>query len=396
VAGKRDYYEVLGVERNASADDIKKAYRRLALKHHPDRNAGNKEAEDKFKELSEAYEILGDAQKRQLYDQYGHAGLKSAFGPGGFDFSRDFTHVADLQDIFGDLFGGDAGGIFDEFFGRMAGRRGGSSRAARGADLRFDLEIDFEESLFGVEREITLPISEECSICAGSGSEPGHRKETCRHCGGHGVVIMASGFFRVQQDCPSCAGRGEIVTHPCRQCGGSGMMKVRKQVKLTIPAGVETGSRLRLAGKGEGGRRGGGGPGDLYVVLHVRPHHLFQRQGNDLFCEVPISLEIAAFGGEISVPTVDGWAKLKIAPGTGSGKLFRLRGKGAPDPNGYGPGDLHVRVVQEVPKNLSGVQRKKLKEFLEACDLNNYPDLSQFLARSGEFLDRRKPPEPTG
>ncbi len=388
---KHDYYQVLGINRDASEDEVKKAYRKLALKHHPDRNAGNKEAEEKFKALSEAYEVLGDVQKRQVYDQYGHDGLKSTFGPGGFDFSRDFTHASDLQDIFGDIFGGNSGNVFDEFFGRGSGRRGGQTRSARGADLRFDLEIDFEESMFGAEKEINLPISEECSACGGSGCEAGHKKETCRHCGGRGVVVTATGFFRVQQDCPSCAGRGEIVTHPCRQCRGTGMVKTRKRLTLKIPAGVETGSRLRLAEKGEGGRRGIGEPGDLYVVLHVRPHHLFQRQGNDLFCEAPISLEIAALGGEITVPTLDGWAKIRIAPGTDSGKLFRLRGKGAPDSSGYGHGDLHVRVVQEVPKNISGQQRKKFKEFLDACNMGNYPELARFLKKSGEFLDRRKP-----
>ncbi len=387
---KIDYYQVLGIEHSVSEDEVKKAYRKLALKYHPDHNGGNKEAEEKFKAISEAYEVLSDAQKRQVYDQYGHDGLKSSFGPGGFDFSRDFTHVSDLQDIFGDLFGGNSGNVFDGIFERMSGQRGGRARAARGADLRFDLEIDFEAAMFGAEKEINLPISEECSDCGGSGCEAGHKKETCRHCGGRGVVVTASGFFRVQQDCPSCAGRGEIVTHPCRQCGGVGMQKTRKRLTLKIPPGMETGSRLRLAGKGEGVRRGGGEPGDLYVVLHVLPHHLFQRQGNDLFCEAPISLEVAALGGEITVPTLDGWAKIKIAPGTGTGKLFRLRGKGAPDPGGYGQGDLHVRVVQEVPKNMSGQQRKKFKEFVDACDMGNYPELTQFLKKSGEFLERRK------
>ncbi len=389
MATRRDYYHVLGVSRDESLAEIKKAYRKLALKHHPDRNAGNKEAEEKFKELSEAFEVLSDAQKRQIYDQYGHDGLKSSFGPGGFNFSRDFTHVADLQDLFGDLFGGGSGSVFNEFFGRESGQRGGGSRSARGADLRFDLEIDFEDSVFGVERDITLPISEECPACSGSGSEAGHKKETCRHCGGRGVVISSTGFFRVQQDCPSCGGRGEIVTHPCRQCGGTGLVKARKRLTLKIPAGVETESRLRLAGKGEGGTRGGS-PGDLYVVLHVRQHHLFQRQGNDLFCEVPISLEIAALGGEISVPTLDGWAKIRIAPGTESGKMFRLRGKGVPELNGYGRGDLHIRVVQEVPRNLSSQQKNKLKDFLDACAANNYPKLAQFGKHAAEFFNRRK------
>ncbi len=390
MAAKSDYYQVLGVNRNASEDEIKKAYRRLALKHHPDRNAGNREAEEKFKDLSEAYEVLGDSQKRQIFDQFGHDGLKSAFGPGGFDFSRDFTHVSDLQDMFGDLFGGDAGGIFGDLFGRRPGRRGGSARTPRGADLRFDLEIEFEEALFGADREITLPVAEPCTACGASGCEAGHARETCRRCGGRGVVVTSAGFFRVQRDCPSCGGRGEIVTHPCPECGGEGAVKVRKRLALKIPAGVETGSRLRLAGKGEGGGRGGE-PGDLYVVLHVRPHPLFQRQGNDLFCEAPMPLEAAVLGGEIEVPTLDGWAKIKIAPGTESGKLFRLRGKGVPDPGGYDRGDLHVRVVQEIPKNLSGHQRRQFKEFLDACDPANYPTLAQFRKQAGEFLERRKP-----
>ncbi|MBI2437722.1 MAG: molecular chaperone DnaJ, partial [Lentisphaerae bacterium] len=356
MATKRDYYEVLNVPRTAGEEEIKKAYRKLALQHHPDRNPGNKAAEEKFKELSEAYEVLSDSKKRELYDQYGHTGLKSTFGPGGFDFTRDFTHAADLRDIFGEVFG-EHGGMFEEFFGRGAGRRGADrTRAARGADLRFDLEIDFEASVFGQEHEITLPISEGCPTCNGAGSEPGHRKETCRHCHGQGVVVTTSGFFHVQQDCPSCNGRGEIITHPCRTCRGTGLVRNRKRLSIKIPPGVETGSRLRLSGKGEGGLRGGP-PGDLYVVLHVRPHSLFQRQGNDLFCEVPVPLDVALLGGEVRAPTLDGWASLKLAPGTESGKLFRLRGKGAPGLAPEGPGDLHVRIVVETPKNLSGAQK---------------------------------------
>lgn len=393
MATKRDYYEVLNVSRTASEDEIKKAYRKLALQHHPDRNAGNKVAEEKFKELSEAYEVLNDPQKRRQYDQFGHAGLRSSFGPGGFDFSRDFTHGADLNDIFGDLFGG-AGGMFDEFFGRAGGRRGAAdgARATRGADLRFDLEIDFEDSVFGAEHEITLPISEACSKCNGTGSEPGHKKETCRHCNGHGVVVSSSGFFRVQQDCPSCGGRGEIITHPCRACRGSGLVKNRKQLTLKIPAGVETGSRLRLAGRGEGGLRGAPA-GDLYVMLHVRPHRLFQRQGNDLFCEVPVPLDLALLGGEIQVPTIAGWANLKLAPGTENGKLFRLRAKGAPGLGSEGAGDLHVRIVVEVPKNLSGEQRRKLQEFMDTCTADQYPLRNQFQKYAEDFLKHRKQTE---
>ena len=390
MATKLDYYEVLHVTRNASGDEIKKTYRKLALKHHPDHNAGNKDAEEKFKELSEAYEVLNDPQKRRQYDQFGHAGLKSSFGPGGFDFSRDFTHGADLHDIFGDLFGG-TGGMFEEFFGRAGGRRGSAdgSQAVRGADLRFDLEIDFEASVFGQEREITLPVSEACSKCNGTGSEPGRHKETCRHCNGRGVIVTSSGFFHVQQDCPSCGGRGEIITHPCRACRGTGLVKNRKQLTLKIPPGVETGSRMRLAGRGEGGARGAPA-GDLYVMLHVRPHSLFQRQGSDLFCEVPVSLDVALLGGEIQVPTIEGWVNLKLAPGTENGKLFRLRGKGVPGLGPENPGDLHVRVVVEVPKNLSGAQKRKLKEFMDNCAVDQYPARNQFKKHAEDFLERRK------
>lgn len=390
MATKHDYYEILNVPRTAGEEEIKKAYRKLALQHHPDRNPGNKAAEEKFKELSEAYEVLSDPEKRKLYDQYGHAGLKSTFGPGGFDFTRDFTHSADLRDIFGDLFGG-AGGMFEEFFGRGSRARGAADRsgATRGADLRFDLEIDFEASVFGQEQEITLPISEACSTCSGSGSEPGHRKETCRRCNGQGVVVTASGFFHVQQDCPACDGRGEMITHPCRACRGTGLVRNRKRLSIKIPAGVETGSRLRLSGRGEGGLSGGPS-GDLYVVLHVRPHSLFQRQGNDLFCEVPVPLDVALLGGEVHTPTLEGWASLKLAPGTESGKLFRLRGKGVPGLGGEEPGDLHVRIVVEIPKGLSGAQKNKLNEFIATCTPNQYPQRREFQRQAEAFLTRRK------
>lgn len=384
MAAKRDYYEVLNVSRSASLEEIKKAYRRLAMQYHPDKNSGNKAAEERFKEISEAYEVLSDHDKRQCYDQFGHAGVKSSFGPGGFDFSRDFTHGADFQDIFGDLFGG---GMFDDIFGRGAGRRG--ARVNRGADLRFDLEISFEESVFGVEREITLPVSQECELCHGSGCEPGRNKETCRRCGGQGVVIMASGFFRVQQDCPVCGGRGEIITHPCRNCRGSGMVKSRQRLSIKIPPGVETGSRLRLAGKGEAGGQNGMA-GDLYVVLHVLPHNIFQREGIDLFCEVPISFEAAVLGGDAEVPTLEGWARLKIAPGTENGKILRLQGKGVYDPNTHERGDLHVRLTVEIPKNLSGAQRKKIKEYFETFVENNYPDQAQFRKKAESFLKYRE------
>lgn len=385
MAAKRDYYEILGVSRTASPDEIKKVYRKLAMQHHPDKNSGNKQAEERFKELSEAYEVLSDADKRQRYDQFGHAGVKSSFGPGGFDFFRDFTHGADFQDVFGDLFGGS---IFEDVFSRGSGRRR-SARASRGADLRYDLEISFEESVFGAEKEIILPISQECDACRGSGCESGHKKDTCRRCGGQGVVIAASGFFRIQQDCPACGGRGEVITHPCRNCRGTGMVKNRQKLAIKIPKGVETGSRLRLAGKGEGGTQNGPS-GDLYVVLHVLPHNVFQREGVDLFCELPISFETAVMGGDGEVPTLEGWARLKIDPGTENGKILRLSGKGVYDLNTGERGDLHVRLAVEIPKNLSASQKKKLNEYFEGFDEANYPECAQFRKKAEDFLKHRE------
>ena len=388
-AGKRDYYEVLGVARSASPDEVKKAYRRLAMQFHPDRNPGNPEAEARFKEVSEAYEVLSDADKRRQYDQYGHDGLKSAFGPGGFDFSRDFTHYSDLQDILGSLFGdagGGGGGIFDEFFGGQ--RRGGRAGPQQGADLRFDLEVDFEEAVFGSEREIMLPVMEECGKCSGSGVEPGSQRESCRHCSGRGVVVSASGFFQVRQTCPACGGAGSVITRPCRECRGTGRLKARKRLALRIPAGVETGSRLRLAGKGEGGAHGGP-PGDLYVILHVRPHDIFQRKEGDVYCEVPVPFDLAALGGDIQVPTIDGYAMLKIPPGTESGRIFRLRGKGVTRLDGYGKGDQHVKILIEVPANLSGQQKRLLKELRDSSTDSNYPLLQRLRERADAFYRRK-------
>ncbi len=384
----RDYYEVLNVPRAAGDDEIKKAYRQLAMQYHPDRNPGNKAFEEKFKDLSEAYEVLSDPEKRRTYDQYGHAGLKASFGPGGFDFFRDFTHTADLQDLFGDLLGG---GMFEALFGRRSGRRGGG-RAARGSDLRLDLEIEFEQAVYGAEHEITLPVADECADCRGTGAEPGSRRETCRHCQGRGVVVTANGFFHVQQDCPVCGGGGEVVPRPCRACRGTGTVKTRKRLALRIPPGVETGSQLRMAGRGERGPRNGPA-GDLYVVLHVRPHALFQREGHDLLCDVPMPLEAALLGGTLQVPTLEGWTDLKIAPGTASGKVFRLRGQGVPDPGGAGRGDLHVRVTIEHPVNLTSAQRRKLKEFLDACGADQYPEGRRFRQQAEPFVARRGRPE---
>ncbi len=388
-APRRDYYEVLGVPRTATPDDIRKAYRKLAMQYHPDRNPGNKEAEAKFKELSEAYEVLSDAEKRKQYDQFGHDGLRSSFGPGGFDFSRDFTHYSDLQDILGSMFGEGGGSPFEELFG---GGRRRSARAAGpqpGADLRFDLEIEFEEAVFGGTREITLPLTEECETCKGSGVKPGTSPQNCKQCGGRGVVISSSGFFQVRQTCPVCGGSGRVVVHPCSDCQGGGGIKVRNRITLRIPAGVGTGSRLRLAGKGEAGAQGGAA-GDLYVVLHVKEHGLFHRQEDDLICEVPVAADLAALGGEIEVPTLEGMARLKIEAGTDSGKIFRLKGKGVPSVEGYGRGDLHVRVAIEVPANLNSRQKKILREFRESATDDNFPLLQRLKARIESFYRRKE------
>ena len=386
MAAKRDYYELLGISRSASADEIKKAYRRLAMKLHPDKNPGDKEAEAQFKELSEAYEVLSDANRRQKYDQYGHEGVKSAFGPGGFDFSRDFTHASDVQDILGSLFG-EGGGLFEDLF--SGGRRRSAGGTQRGSDLRFDLEVDLEEAIFGSQREVALPMAVECETCHGSGAASGTGRENCRHCGGRGAVLSGGGFFQVRQTCPVCGGEGSLVKHPCTGCQGAGRVKKQTRLTLKIPRGVETGSRLRLAGKGESGARGGPA-GDLYVIIHVRKHDLFERQGDDLLCRVPVSFDMAALGGEIEVPTVDGFAKLKIAPGTENGKTFRLRGKGVPSVEGHGHGDLHVQIVAEVPVKLNSNQKKALHEFQAATAAENYPEAEEHRTAAERFYERKR------
>lgn len=386
MATKKDYYELLGVSRDASADDIKRAYRKLAMKYHPDRNPDDKEAEARFKETSEAYEVLSDAEKRKKYDQFGHDGLRSAFGPGGFDFSRDFTHMGDIQDILGSIFG-NGGGFFDDLFG--GGRRRSRTGPQRGSDLRFDLQIDLEEVAFGSHREISLPISVECGDCRGSGVAKGSSRETCKHCGGNGQVVAGGGFFQVRQTCPVCGGSGSVVRNPCKTCDGTGRAKQRKRLTLKIPQGVETGSRLRLAGKGEGGLRGGPA-GDLYVVLHVNQHKLFERRGDDLHCDVPVPVETAILGGKVDVPTIDGFAKIKLAPGTETGKVFRLKGKGIPNVEGYGRGSLHVRVIPEIPVKLSSDQKKLMEEFTKHHKDSNYPLRAAFMENAEAFYERRK------
>ena len=392
MASKKDYYELLGVPRTATADEIKKAYRKLAMKHHPDRNPGNKDAEEMFKQVSEAYEVLSDENKRAAYDRYGHDGMKSQFGPGGFDFGRDFTHGqdVDLSDILGNLFGGGGGGgIFDSLFG------GGGRRASRGGaggedgqDLRYDMEIDLEDALFGASKEITIPLGRDCPACHGSGAAEGTKRETCKQCGGSGAIVTGGGFFRMQQPCPVCRGQGSVVRTPCKSCGGSGRVKEKVRILLRIPKGVDTGTRVRVAGKGEGGLRGGT-DGDLHVVFHVRENPVFERNGDDLGCMVPVPPDVAALGGEVEVPTIDGFAKLKIAPGTPNGKSFRLRGKGCPLMNGRGSGDLVARIAIEVPVHLSSRQRRALEEFAAASDESSYPDARGFRQNAAAFMARR-------
>lgn len=385
---KQDYYELLGVDRSAAPEELKKAYRKLAIQFHPDKNPGDKEAEEKFKEITEAYEVLSDAEKRQQYDQFGHQAFgpgRNGFGGGGGGFGIDLEEA--LRTFMGN-FGG-AGSIFDDFFG--GGGRGGGARdgASRGADLRFDLEIDFEESVFGSEREISFPVMDACTECGGTGAAKGSQKTTCSRCGGQGVVVSSNGFFHMRQSCSACGGSGEVIATPCSSCRGNGRVKSRRTLSLKIPKGVETGSRLRVRGKGEGGARGGPA-GDLYVVLHVKNHELFQRSDLDIFLEYPVPFHIAAIGGEIEVPTIHGHAKIKVPAGTESGKVFRLRGKGVTGIKGYRDGDQHVSVVVEVPTRLSGRQKKMLAEFGDTLTEANHDRHKRFRKVMAEFFKRKR------
>lgn len=348
---KRDYYEVLGVDRNASLDEIKKAYRKLARKYHPDVNPGDESAAPKFKEVTEAYEVLSDPQKRDRYDQFGHAGEQAfnGFGGGGSDFG-----FGNLDDIFESFFGG----------GFTSRRRSGGPQ--RGSDLRFDLEVSFEEAAFGKKTILDIPRRETCSRCNGSGAEPGTSPETCSECKGSGEIRYAQntafGRFVNVKTCDKCGGTGTTIPHSCSTCHGQGRVRKTKKIEVKIPAGVESGTRLRVAGEGESGLKGGP-PGDLYVIINVRPHSFFQRRGEHVYCEVPISFVKAAMGAEITVNTLDGKAKLRIPEGTQSGTFFRLKGKGIPRLRGVGRGDQHVKIIVNVPKNLTPRQKEILKEF---------------------------------
>ncbi|HZR77573.1 MAG TPA: molecular chaperone DnaJ [Chthoniobacterales bacterium] len=374
---KRDYYEILGVGRSAPAEEIKRSYRKLAVKYHPDKNPDDPHAEDKFKELGEAYDVLMDADKRAAYDRFGHAAFEQG---GGF---RGGFH--DPFDIFREVFGGGGGvggGIFETFFGGMAGH--GEDRQ-RGADLRYDMQITLEEAAFGTEKEIEVRKLDLCPKCNGSGAEAGSRAISCPACGGRGQVISSRGFFQVSQTCPRCRGVGQIVEKPCRACEGEGRAEKTTRIKLKIPAGISSGSRLRSPRNGEAGIRGGP-QGDLYVVVHVKEHEIFQRDEDNLYCEVPIAFTVATLGGEVHVPTLEGKANLKIPAGTQSGQVFKLRGKGIVHVNGRERGDLLVRAIVEVPTKLNAEQRAKLQEFAELCGEENTPLHKSFFDRAKEFF----------
>ena len=388
---KRDYYEVLGVERSVSADDLKKAYRKLAIKYHPDKNPGDHTAEEKFKELGEAYEILSDEQKRAAYDRFGHAafapgaGVRPGGGGGGSGAGPQWGGFHDPKDIFETVFGGGGGGIFDSFFGGGGHDPAGSGH---GNDLRYDLEIDFEEAAAGVEKEVAFNVLDTCPDCEGRGGAAGSRDETCSTCQGRGQVAHARGFFTVASTCPRCNGAGRMVTNPCRKCGGEGRVQQRRKIKVRIPAGIDNGSRLRSSGHGEAGVRGGP-HGDLYVVVHVREHDVFRRQDDDLLCEVPITFSLAALGGEIEVPTLNGSARLKIPVGTQYGTMFRLRGQGMPNVHNHNRGDLLVRVLVEVPSRLSRPLREKLEEFARQANDETYPQRQSFMEKAKRFFGSR-------
>jgi len=371
---KRDYYETLGVNRQATEADMKSAFRRLAKDFHPDKNSGDKDAERKFKEIAEAYEALKDPQKRAAYDQFGHAAFDGAGGRGpGGGFGPDFA--ASMSDIFDDLFG--------EF---MGGRRGGrqSGGRERGADLRYNLEITLGEAFSGKTAQIRVPTSVACETCAGSGAKAGTKPASCPTCGGHGKVRASQGFFTIERTCPGCHGRGEIINDPCPACSGAGRVTKERTLSVNIPAGVEDGTRIRLAGEGEAGLRGGP-TGDLYIFLAIKPHDFFQRDGADIFCRVPISMVTAALGGQIDVPAVDGqMSRVKVPEGTESGKQFRLKSKGMPVLRSKMQGDMYIQVEVETPKNLSARQRELLDEFAKASEKETSPESHGFFARMKE------------
>ena len=366
---KRDYYEVLGVSRTASPQELKSAFRKLAIQYHPDKNDGDKAAEEKFKECSEAYEVLADPDKRARYDRFGHQ-APGGFGPSPFE--AGFT--GNINDIFGDIFG--------EIFGQR--RRGGGGKA-RGSDLRYNLEVSFTEAAFGSEAKVKIPRHKQCGVCHGLGSKPGTSAKTCPTCHGSGELRMTQGFFQISRTCGHCAGSGKVITDPCTTCRGAGKVETESVLTVKVPPGVDTGTRLKLTGEGEPGERGGP-PGDLYVVVHVQEHPIFIREDTEVICEVPISFTQAALGASIEVPTLDGKVKMKIPSGTQSGKVFRLKGKGIPHLNGYQRGDQHVRVTVEVPEKLTKKQRELLEQFASLAGEDAHPQSKSFIEKVRELF----------
>jgi len=383
---KRDYYEILGAQRGASADELKKAYRTKAKELHPDRNSDNPNAEAQFKEVNEAYEVLKDADKKAAYDRYGHAAFEGGMGNGGGgrgypgganngDFASAFSDV--FEDLFGDFMGGRNGG------------GGGRSRAQRGSDLRYNLRVSLEEAFKGVQKTINVPTSIACDTCRGSGAEGGAEPVTCPTCSGMGKVRAQQGFFTVERTCPTCSGMGQIIKNPCRSCGGAGRIEKERSLSVNIPAGVETGTRIRLAGEGEAGMRGGPA-GDLYIFIEVKEHALFQRDGVHLFCRIPVSITTAALGGEVEVPTIDGGkSRVKVPAGSQTGKQMRLRSKGMPALRGGGTGDMVLELAVETPVNLTARQRELLTEFEKLSEENN-PEGSSFFSKVKGFWDGMK------